>query len=97
MQKTDKFSHYQFIGENANKTWAELSSQISGYLTVFGLSHMNYVEYLFNWTTQLDNTSLAQPVTKQCFMLFSVCVCVCVKRAAIKTQRWGIIIVLSVY
>jgi len=29
---------------------------------------------LFNWTPQLDKTSLAQPVTKQCFMLFSVCV-----------------------
>jgi len=28
---------------------------------------------LENLTTQLDNTSLAQPVTKQCFMLFSVC------------------------
>jgi len=38
-----------------------------------GLSHMNYVEYLSNLTTQLDNASLAQPVTKQCFMLFSVC------------------------
>jgi len=37
-------------------------------------SHINYVEYLLNWTPQLDNTSLAQPVTKQCFMLFSVCV-----------------------
>jgi len=37
---------------------------------------MNYVEYLLlNLTTQLDNISLAQPVTKQCFMLFSVCVC----------------------
>jgi len=32
------------------------------------------LEYLLNLTTQLDNTSLAQPVTKQCFMLFSVCV-----------------------
>jgi len=31
---------------------------------------MNYVEYLLNLTTQLDNTSLAQPVSKQCFMLF---------------------------
>jgi len=39
-----------------------------------GLSHMNDVEYLLNLTPQLDNTSLAQPVTKQCFMLFSVCV-----------------------
>jgi len=29
---------------------------------------------LLNWTPQLDNTSLAQPVTNQCFMLFSVCV-----------------------
>jgi len=29
---------------------------------------------LLNLTTQLDNTSLAQPVTKQCFMLFSLCV-----------------------
>jgi len=29
---------------------------------------------LLNLTTQLDNTSLAQPVTKQCFMLFRVCV-----------------------
>jgi len=29
---------------------------------------------LLNLTTQLDNTSLAQPVTKQCLMLFSVCV-----------------------
>jgi len=36
-----------------------------------GLSHMSYVEYLFNLTTQLDNTSLAQ-------MLHVVqCVCVC--------------------
>jgi len=48
-----------------------------------GLSHMNYVEYLFNWTPQLDNTSLDQPVTKQCFMLFSVCV----KRALALTQN----------
>jgi len=29
---------------------------------------------LLNLTTQLDNTSLAQPVTKQCFMLFSLSV-----------------------
>jgi len=35
---------------------------------------MNNVEYLLNLTTLLYNTSLAQPVTKQCFMLFSVCV-----------------------
>jgi len=44
---------------------------------------MNYVEYLFNLTTLLDNTSLAQPVTKQCFMLFSVCV----KRALAITEN----------
>jgi len=47
---------------------------------------MNYVEYLLlNLTTQLDNISLAQPVTKQCFMLFSVCVCV--KRALAITEN----------
>jgi len=44
---------------------------------------MNYVEYLLNLTTQLDNTSLAQPVTKKCFMLFSVCV----KRALAITEN----------
>jgi len=48
-----------------------------------GLSHMNYVECLLNLTPQLDNTSLAQPVTKQCFMLFSVCV----KRALAITEN----------
>jgi len=66
----------------------ELSSQISGYLTGFvrpsvGLSQMNYVEYLLNLTPQLYNSSLAQPVTKQCFMLFSVCV----KRALAITEN----------
>jgi len=41
---------------------------------------------LLNLTTQLDNTSLDQPITKQCFMLFSLCV----KRAlAIKEKRFG--------
>jgi len=45
-----------------------------------GLSHMNYVEYL---SAHLDNTSLAQPVAKQCFMLF----CVCVKRAENTLQQ----------
>jgi len=44
---------------------------------------MNYVEYLLNLTTQLDKTSLAQPVTKKCFMLFSVCV----KRALAITEN----------
>jgi len=29
---------------------------------------------LLNLTTQLDNTSLDQPISKQCFMLFSLCV-----------------------
>jgi len=64
------------------------SDQISEYFTGFvrpsvRLSHMNYVEYLINLTTQLVNTSLAQPVTKQCFMLFSLCV----KRALAITQN----------
>jgi len=44
---------------------------------------MNYVEYLLNLTTQLDNTSLAQAVIKQCFMLFSECV----KRALAVTEN----------
>jgi len=44
---------------------------------------MNYVEYLFNLTTQLDNTSLAQPVTKQYLLLLSVCV----KRALAITEN----------
>jgi len=48
-----------------------------------GLSHMNYVEYLLNLTTQLDNTSLAQPVTMQCFMMFNVRV----KRALAISQK----------
>jgi len=42
---------------------------------------MNYVEYLS--AVKLDNTSLAQPITKQCFMLFSVCV----KRASAITEN----------
>jgi len=62
--------------------------QISGSFTGFvrpsvRLSQMNYVEYLINLTTQLDNTSLSQPVTKQCFMLFSLCV----KRALAITEN----------
>jgi len=44
---------------------------------------MNYVEYLLNLTTQLDNTSLAQPVTMQCFMMFNVRV----KRALAITEN----------
>jgi len=44
---------------------------------------MNYVEYVLNLTTQLDETSLAQPVSKQCFILFSVCV----KRALAITEN----------
>jgi len=44
---------------------------------------MNYVEYVLNLTTQLDDTSLAQPVTKQCFMMFSVCA----KRALAITEN----------
>jgi len=46
---------------------------------------MNYDEYLsaVEFNTQLDNTSLAQPVTEQCFMLFSVCV----KRALANTEK----------
>ena len=40
---------------------------------------------LLNLTTQLDNTSLAQPMTKQCFIVFSLCV----KRAlAIKEKTF---------
>ncbi len=27
---------------------------------------------LLNWSTQLDNATLAQPITKQCFVLFSL-------------------------
>ncbi len=27
---------------------------------------------LLNWSTQLDNANLAQPITKQCFVLFSL-------------------------
>jgi len=43
---------------------------------------------LLNLTTQLNNTSLAQTVTKQCFMLsVCVCVCVCVKRALALTEN----------
>jgi len=29
---------------------------------------------MLNLITQLDNTSIAHPVTKQCFILFSLCV-----------------------
>jgi len=38
---------------------------------------------MLNLTTHLDNTSLAHPVTKQCFMLVSVCV----KRALAITEK----------
>jgi len=54
------------------------------------LSHMNYVEYLLNLTTQLDHSSVTERLQQfsstsdqQCFMLFSVCV----KRALAITEN----------
>jgi len=88
---SDTFNNSHIISlfalvNKGNKIWQELRV-ISGYLTFFSIllldSHMNYVEYLLNLTPQLDNTSLAQPSTKQCFMLFSVCV----KRALAITEN----------
>ncbi len=74
-----QFIHYSL--ENGNKIWQELRVKLCQSKLILIMSDnfgrkvyrigLNSCQ-LLNLSTQLDNTKLAQPITKQCFILFSL-------------------------
>ncbi len=78
------FSHYHSLFANGNKIWQELRVKLCQNKLILIMSdnfdrkvcnELGWIAIscqLLNLSTELDNTNLGQPVTKQCLNLFSL-------------------------